>query len=253
MSTAPSDPGAAGPGPSDPGMPDMPRDPERTRGRYAVTLDGRPAGMDERFVLGDIAPGVWRVRSTRITARPTSRLETDVRLDADGAVAVALRWVGSGDGVVREARADLLERGGAVTATRTVEGTAYDASALAGRVDVLAHAVTGPLVLAALDGVDVVVPSVLDVSDAASFLAPVPTRWTAVRTGDGVVVVSGVEHAGTAYDVVDGRSGRVSDVLVDAGGLVLRSRRPTAAGELEVRLVDLDGPWPEPLRWGSTT
>jgi hypothetical protein len=234
-------------------MPDMPRDPERTRGRYAATLDGRPAGMDERFVLGDIAPGVWRVRSTRITARPTSRLETDVRVDADGAVAVALRWVGSGDGVVREARADLLERGGAVTATRTVEGTAYDAPVLGGRISVLAHAFTGPLVLAALDGVDVVEPSVLDVAGAASFLAPVPTRWTATPTGGAVVMVGGVEHAGTAYDVVDGRTGRVSSVLVDAGGLVLRSRTSTADGELEVRLVDIDGPWPEPLRWGTAT
>ena len=255
MSTAPSDPGAAGPGPSDPGMPDMPRDPERTRGRYAVTLDGRPAGIDERFVLGDIAPGVWRVRSTRISARPTSRLETDVRVDADGAVGVALRWVGSGDGVVREARSDLLERDGAVTVTRIVEGTAYDAPAFLGRIDVLAHACTGPLVLSALhgDGIDVVEPSVLDVGDAASFLAPVMTRWSATRTGQDVVVVSGVEHAGTAYDRLDERTGRVSSVLVDTGGLVLRSRTTTAAGEIEVRLVDVDGPWPEPMRWGATT
>ena len=234
-------------------MPDMPRDPERTRGRYAVTLDGRPAGMDERFVLGDIAPGVWRVRSTRITARPTSRLETDVRVDADGTVAVALRWVGSGDGVVRDARADLLARGGDVSATRTVEGTAYDAPALHGRIDVLALAVTGPLVLAAVDGVDVVEPSVLDAADAAAFLAPLPTRWTATRTGEDAVPVGGVEHAGTAYDVVDGRTGQVSNVLVDAGGLVLRSRKVTGDGELEMRLVDLDGSWPEPLRWGSAT
>jgi hypothetical protein len=233
-------------------MPDMPRDPERTRGRYAVTLDGRAAGMDERFVLGDIAPGVWRVRSTRITARPTSRLETDVRIEADGAVGVALRWVGSGDGVVREARADLLEQAGAVTGTRTVEGTAYDAPVFAGRLDVLAHACLGPLVLAALDGVDVVEPSVREAGDPASFLAPVAARWSATRTGMDVAVVGGVEHAGTAYDLVDARTGRTTSFVVDAGGLVLRSRVATAEGELEVRLMDLDGPWPEPLAWGAT-
>jgi hypothetical protein len=79
------------------------------------------------------------------------------------------------------------------------------------------------------------------------------TRWTATRTGDGIVVVSGVEHAGTAYDLVDERTGRTSTVLIDAGGLVLSSRTATDSGELEVRLVDLDGPWPEPLAWGAAT
>jgi hypothetical protein len=67
------------------------------------------------------------------------------------------------------------------------------------------------------------------------------------------VVVSGVEHEGTAYDLVDQRTGRMSDVLVDAGGHVLSSRTVSTAGELDVRLVDLDGPWPEPLAWGAAT
>ena len=123
---------------------------------------------------------------------------------------------------------------------------------ITGRLDVLAHVCAGPLVLAALDGVDVVEPWVGGVGDPASFLAPVVTRWTSTRTGDDVVVVSGVEHAGTAYARVDARSGRTTSLLVDAGGLALRGRVATAEGELEVRLVDLDGPWPEPLAWGAT-
>ena len=258
--------------PADPPMPDMPRDPERTRGRYAFTLDGRPAGIDERFVLGDIAPGVWRVRTTRVSARPTSRIETDVRIDADG-TAVAIRWTGSGPGVVRDATAELVERSGLVRGSRTVEGLAHAEVEVAGRVNTLAHVVSGPLMLAAAGesaagvagaesgaagasagasagGVDVVEPAVLAVDDPAEFLAPVALRWTATRTGTETVEVDGVDREGTTYDWVDSSTGWTARVVVDPGGLVLRTRLAAPDGELEVRLTDVDGPWPVPLSWG---
>jgi hypothetical protein len=241
-------------------MPDMPRDPERTRGRYAFTLDGRPAGIDERFVLGDIAPGVWRVRTTRVSARPTSRLESDVRIDVDG-TSVAIRWTGSGPGVVRDATAELVERAGLVRGSRTVEGLAHAAIEVPGRVNTLAHVVSGPLMLAAAGaagaagagaaaGVDVVEPAVLAVGDPSAFLAPTALRWTATRTGKETVEVDGEDHEGTAYDWVDSGTGWTARVVVDPGGLILRTRLAAPDGELEVRLTDVDGPWPVPLSWG---
>jgi hypothetical protein len=231
-------------------MPDMPRDPERTRGRYVVTLDGRPAGSDERFVLGDIAPGVWRIRTTRVSAHPTSRLESDVRIDASG-TSVAVRWVGSAVDVVREASADLLEQAGVVSGTRSVEGHAYDEVAAGGRLHTPAHVVSGPLLLDAVDGIDVVEPYLLDASDERVFLEPVVLRWTTTRTGEDSVLVAGEERAGTAYDWVASSTGREAAVLIDAGGLLLRTRVTTPEGELEVRLVEVDGPWPTPLSWGA--
>ena len=227
----------------------MPRDPERTRGRYLFTLDGRPAGIDERFVLGDIAPGVWRARTTRVGARPTFRLESDVRVDVTG-LSVAVRWVGSGPGVVREAGSELVQREGAVTATRTVDGTAYAVSETRGRLNTLAHAVSGPLVLAAVGGTDVVEANVLDASDPSTFLAPVALRWTTAPASADSVLVDEVERAGTAYDWVDSRTGWTASMIVDRGGLLLRSRLAAPDGLLEVRLAEVYGPWPEPLRWG---
>lgn len=234
--------------PSDPRLPDMPRDPERTRGRYDVTLDGRPAGIDERFVLGEIAPGVWRARTTRVLSRPTARLESDVRADADG-VSVAIRWLGSGDGVVRDATATLVERSGTVRATRTVDGQTHDEVVLPGRVNTLAHVASGPLVLAAVGGVAVVAPQVLDPHDGATFLAPVAARWTTTPAGAGTALVGGEEHRGTAYDWVDSSTGWTASVVVDDGGLLLRTRLAAPDGELEVTLAEVEGPWPVPLSW----
>ena len=236
--------------PRDPRMPDMPRDPERTRGRYAFTLDGRPAGIDERFVLGEIAPGVWRVRTTRVSARPTSRVETDVRVDGIG-TSLALRWTGSGDGVVRDASAELREADGVVIGVRTVEGRTSDEVSIPGRLNVVSHAVAGLLVPAAVGGVDVVEPDLLGTGDPSVLLEPRSVRWTTSRTGEEPVTVGGVEHAGTAYDWVDSGTGWTARMVVDAGGLLLRTRLAAPDGELEVLLVEVDGPWPEPLSWAT--
>ena len=188
-------------------MPDMPRDPERTRGRYAVTLDGRPAGMDERFVLGDIAPGVWRVRSTRITARPTSRLESDVR---DRGRRGCRRRAAVGRlgrrrrarGPRRPARAGRCRHGHEDRRGHGVRRPRDRRPARRPR-----PACAGPLVLAALDGVDVVEP----VGARRGRPGVVPRAGCDAVDGDAhrrgtVVVVGGVEHAGTAYDRVDERT-----------------------------------------------
>lgn len=234
---------------ADPRMPDMPRDPERSRGRYGFTLDGAAIAIDERFVLGEIAPGVVRVRTTRVSARPTSRLESDVRVDADG-MSVALRWAGSGLDVVREATAELLERQGTVVAGRVVEGLSSGSEQVPGRIDALAHVVAGPLMLAALDGVEVVAPDVVDPADPVRFLAPSRQRWRTAVVGADSVVLDGEERAGTAYSWVEEVTGREGVVTVDAGGLILRTVVAASDGRLEVVLREVTGAWPTPSAWG---
>ena len=229
-------------------LPDMPRDPTRTRGRYAFTLDGVPAGIDERFVLGDLAQGVVRVRTTRVLSRPTSRVESDVRIGPEG-LDVEVRWTGSGPGVVREGSVQLVERHGTVSGRRVVDGQAYDVSAVDARLNTVAHAVSGPLVLAAVTGLDLVAPDLTSTGDPAALLAPVSERWRTVATGTDATVVAGEAHEGTAYGWVDEVSGRTATMLVDEGGLLLRTRLAAADGLLEVRLVELTGPWPQPTTW----
>lgn len=233
-----------------PHLPDMPRDPVRTRGRYVVTLDGRRAGVDERFVLGDLAPDVVRVRTTRVLARPTSRVESDVRVGPDG-LDVEVRWTGSGVGVVREGSVQLVERDGRVRGRRVVEGTAHDVDAVPARLNTVAHAVSGPLVVAAAEGLELVAPDLVSTSDPAALLAPVVERWRTCVTGTDTVVVGGEPHEGTSYDWVEEVSGRAATMLVDAGGLLLRSRLEASDGLLEVVLVELTGPWPTPLAWSG--
>ena len=138
-------------------MPDMPRDPERTRGRYVFTLDGAPAGIDERFLVGEIAPGVVRARTTRVMSRPVARFESDVRVDSLSTT-VALRWVGSGAEAVRDAEAEYAEDAGVVTAVRMVAGVRTVFDPVPGSVQAAAHVQGGPLVVAAVDGVDLVEP-----------------------------------------------------------------------------------------------
>jgi hypothetical protein len=240
--------GVGGAGSADPGMPDMPSDPVRTRGRYAFTLDGAPAGIDERFVVGDIAPGVVRARTTRVMSRPVARLETDVRIDPVG-VSAAVRWVGSAAGAARDASADLHQDPTGVSASRVVEGTAYAVTELPGLLNTLAHVVSGPLMLAALGGADVVEPDLLAPDDPASFLAAIATRWTTTEAGPAVVSVDGVDHDGTSYLWSDARTGVDAHLVVDAGGLLLRSRLTAPDGLLEVVLTEVTGPWPVPSDW----
>ena len=237
---------------ANPEMPVMAHDPERTRGRYVDTLAGAPAGIDERFVLGEIAPGVVRARTTRISARPVSRLESDVRVEP-GRTSVAMRWVGSGSGAIRDASAELIEERGAVTASRTVEGVTTTYAAQPGRVQAAAHVQGGPLVVGAVGGLELVEPDLYAPEDPEALFSPVPLTWTTTRStpvGAASVVVSGVERAGTAYDWVDSRSERPAVIVVDEGGLILRVRMQAPDGLLEVTLAEVTGPWPTPATWG---
>jgi hypothetical protein len=227
-------------------MPVMAQDAERSRGRYVYTRDGAPVGVDERFVLGEIAPGVVRVRSTRITASPTARLEVDVRVTATGSDAV-VRWVGSAPGVARAARAEYAAAGGAVVVTREVDGVVHDAVTVPGASYPLMRVFTGPLVVASVPGLDLVVPDVADPTDLERFLGPVTSSRTAEVLGDRAVVVDGVEHEGTAYRWIGGAYGEDgAEFVVDRGGLLLAYAVTQPSGRWEVALAQVSGPW---VRW----
>lgn len=220
----------------DPRMPDMPADAERSRGRYAHVRDGGPAGIDERWVAGDVGSGAVRIRSTRVAASPTSRLEVDVRLAGASSSAV-LRWTGSGDGVVKAATVECVALDGQVEVRRVVDGITYD--------PVL---VDGPLVLPAL-----VLGGLLsqgtasafalgDARDPDAFLAPVPVL---VEFGPSEAVdVDGAEATALAWRISGGIELDGEDVL-DRSGLL---RRRTAGG-VTASLVELTGPTLTPASW----
>ena len=52
-------------------------------GQAAEPAFAGAAGVDEQWVAGEVGPGAWRVRSTRIAAAPVSRLEVDARWSAE--------------------------------------------------------------------------------------------------------------------------------------------------------------------------
>jgi hypothetical protein len=245
------DPATSGAPVPDPAMPDMPSDPVRTRGRYRYVRDGEPVGVDERFVLGDVAPGAVRVRSTRVSATPVSRLEVDARLTAAGSD-VQVRWTGSAPDVARSASAAVTEREGRVATVRTVDGTAYDDAPVVGALYPLMRVFTGLRVLASLAGPHaVVVPDIAAAADAARFLSPVVSERSAEALGERGVVVGGVEHPGTAYRWVGGAYPDGAEFVVDPGGLLLEYAVAQDSGRWVVSLAEVTGPWPEPLSWPS--
>jgi hypothetical protein len=227
---------------ADAAMPVMAQEAERSRGRYRYTRDGEPMPVDERFVLGEIAPGVVRVRSTRITATPTARLEVDVRISG-GRTDAVVRWTGSAPGVAREARAEYSGEDGAVAVTRVVDGVVHEPVAAAGAVYPLMRVFTGPLVVGSVAGLDVVVPDVADPGAVDRFLAPVTSSRTAEVLGGRAVVVDGVERAGTAYRWIGGAYGEDgAEFVVDPGGLLLSYAVTQPSGRWEVALAEVTGP-----------
>jgi hypothetical protein len=233
----------------DPAMPDMPTDAERTRGRYVYTRDAEPVPVDERFVLGAIADGVVRVRSTRITPAPAGRLEADVRFSGAGVDAL-LRWVGSGPDVVRSATATCVGRNGVVESTRVVDSVASVGDRVAGELYPLMRVFTGAVVVRSVGGLDVVVPDIADCTDPARYLLPAASRREAVVLGERGVVVDGVERAGAAYRWSGGVYGEEgAEFVVDDGGLLLAYSVTQPSGRWDVTLTEVTGPWPRPLSW----
>ncbi len=223
----------------------MAADPQRSRGRYVYTRDGAAIAVDERFVLGEIAPGVLRVRSTRITGSPAARLEADVRMTVGGTTAT-IRWVGSSPGVASSARARYSSSpGGGVVVTREVDGVVHDEVTARGTQYPLLRVFTGPLVVASVGGRDVVVPEIADPRDRAAFLSPTTSRRTAQPLGQRPVMVDGVEREGTAYHWVGGAYGEDgADFVVDPGGLLLAYSVTQPSGRWDVTLAEVSGPWP---------
>jgi len=228
----------------DPQMPDMPKDADRSRGRYVHRRAGGGAGgVDEQWVAGEVGPGAWRVRSTRIAASPVSRLEVDARWSGD-LHTVALRWVGSGVGVVRSATVACVQVPGAVDVRRFVDD------------DELAPAsVSGPLVLPALvlagrlragAAYSFVVGDALD---PATFLVPVPVEVTVQDAGDEIVMVGGTDVEGTVrrWSVRGDGVDESGEDVVGPGGLLLRR----AYGDVVATLTEVTGPTAHPDVWGA--
>ena len=225
-------------------MPDMPQDADRSRGRYLHRrADGGTAGIDEQWVAGQVGPGAWRVRSTRIAAAPVSRLEVDARWSAE-VFAVVLRWVGSGAGVVRSATIACVEVPGAVEVRRFVDD-----------VELEPVSVGGPLVLPALVlGGRMLEGSaysfeVGDALDAETFLVPVPVEVSVQDAGDEVVMVGGSDVDGTLrrWRIAGEGVDRSGEDVVGPGGLLLRR----TTGDVVATLTEVAGPTAHPADWGA--
>ena len=229
---------------ADPSMPDMPQDADRSRGRYLHRrMDGSAAGIDEQWVAGQVGPGAWRARSTRIAAAPVSRLEVDARWSGE-VFAVVLRWVGSGAGVVHSATVACVEVPGAVEVRRFVDD-----------VELEPVSVEGPLVLPALvlGGRLPLGPAysfeVGDARDAATFLVPVPVEVSVQDAGDEVVMVGGADVEGTLWRwrITGEGLDRSGTDVVGPGGLLLRR----TAGDVVASLTEVSGPTAHPSAWGA--
>ena len=223
-------------------MPDMPADADRSRGRYLHLDDGRPVGVEERYVAGEVGEGI-RVRSIRVAANPASRLETDLRLSASGASAV-VRWTGSGDGVVRDASLEATWLDGAVEVRRTVEGTTSDPFVVEGRL------LLPGLVLAGTAGPGAALGLLVDPRDADALLVPTPCVVEAEDLGEDPVELGGRLVVGRRQRrTFVGLDLPVVEDVVDAGGLLLRR----TVGTFEARLAEATGPWPAPATWPRLT
>jgi hypothetical protein len=237
----------------DPAMPDMPRDPVRTRGRYSYLRDGEPMAVEERFVLGDLDDATVRVRATRVSATPVSRLEVDARITATG-TEVQVRWTGStaGSRARRGGGGECERRAGAHDAHRRGDGVRRGRRR--GRA-LPPHAGLhgGARALLGRAPHSVVVPDIADPADGARFLAPVVSERTAQVLGERSVLVGGVERAGTAYRWVGGAYPDGAEFVVDDGGLLLEYAVAQDSGRWQVTLSELTGPWPAPLTWPTAT
>jgi hypothetical protein len=219
-------------------MPDMPADPDRSRGRYLHLDAGRPAGVEERYVAGQVGDGV-RIRSIRVAASPASRLETDLRLSAAGASAV-VRWTGSGDGVVRDASLECTWLDGAVELRRTVEGTTSGPILVQGRLLLPGLVLAGTADPGPAHGVQV------EPRDAEALLAPRPCVVEVEDLGEDAVELGGRPVVGRRQRrTFVGLDLPVVEDVVDAGGLLLRR----TVGAFEARLAEATGPWPAPATW----
>jgi len=232
---------------SDPSMPEMPRDAERTRGRYVRLRDGKPTGMEERFVLGEIAPGVVRIRSTLVTPSPVGKLETDVRRSA-GVTDLSVRWVGASDKAIRNADGHYTAVDGIVTGSWRIDGRQYPEATATGVLDPSSLIMQGLYVATGRAGVPLVMPDEADPADPDRFLSLLSVTATSTVLGELGVEVDGEVRQGISYrwEV----AGVGPDVVVDRGGLLLNQIIETPDGTVhEARLMDVTGPWPRPLLW----
>jgi len=226
----------------DPRMPDMPADADRSRGRYVHLLEGAPAGVDQRYVLGDVGGGAIRIRSTRVTSTPVARSEFDIRLTPAG-VSVVLRWVGSGSGagVVRAATIECAEVDDGLEIRREIEGRHLDPVHLPGSL-ILPSLVLGGLMPAG-EG-RIFHPG--DGAEPDDFL-PRPVSMTREDLGDEVVMVGGSDVVGTAVAWRMSGALDLEGVDVIEGGLLLRR----TTGAVVATLTEVSGPWPRPSEWPS--
>jgi len=220
-------------------MPDMPTDAERSRGRYVHLRDGRPAGIDERWVAGDVGGGAVRIRSTRVSASPASKLEVDVRLSGSASSAV-LRWTGSGDGVVRAATVECVALDGRVQVRRVVDGVEHEPVLVDGPLVLPALVLSGRLCGGAASAF-----VVGDATDASSFLVPVRVE---VAVDDGRPADDpALPGARTVRWAVSGGFAAEGEDVVDDAGLL---RRRTT-DDVIATLVELTGPPLSPTAWAG--
>jgi hypothetical protein len=209
--------------------------------------DGEPTGMEERWVLGEIRPGVVRVRSTLVTPSPVGRLETDVRVQS-GLIEAQLRWTGSGSGSVQSGSGRYVGADGVVSGSWQLDDDEPRTDSAVGLLDPSSLIMSGRVIATARAGLDLVMPDQAAPGDRERFLSLFRVTATSTLREEVEVEVDGVAHPALAYDWQVTGVGPV--VVVDRGGLLLHQRVTTPDGRtVEARLVGVSGPWPRPFDW----
>jgi hypothetical protein len=228
-----------------------------TTGRYRYLLNGQEIDVDERFEIVVRDDGV--VVSSARSAQGT-RLSVQCVYSDDGVIGCVLEWTSELNGTAPSVLASyVVVADGSVEATWSVaDGPEQSDSIPAGLVAlsffplmrVFSGRSVAKLVAVAPQPVPVLVPDIRDPKAVDSFLTPLLGDRFAASVDDGVCEVDGVNHACVVVDYRGGSYDSDATVYLDDGGLLLRYTWPQeGVGEWDVRLSDVEGPWPTPSTW----
>lgn len=235
-----------------------------TSGCYTYSVDGSVAPVAEPFTV------TCREQSVLVTSErvaPGTRLNVDAVYNADGPTDVLLTWASDHEDLPQIATMRYVhDPAGGLTASGTVDSVEHShelALSAAASFFPLMRVYSGRTLLRLVDagdgggagdavnaGVDVVTPDIRDPSVHALFLQPLrdhrrtgATERTTLEVDGRAVACTKVEYLGGSYD-------QPASVWVDDGGLLLRyTWDQPGVGDWDVRIGDINGPWPVPRDW----
>jgi len=221
-------------------------------------LNGAEIPVTETFTIEQ------QVRGTSVTSArsaPGTELRVEARYSLEGGVECALEWTSELDGMAARVVASYsVAPDGSIAARWSTNDAAERTETIpvgSGPVPMffpLMRVFSGrslaKLVAVAPQPLPVLVPDIRDPKNVDAFLTPLLGDRFAASVAAGSCLVDDAAHP---CDVVDYRGGSYDSdatVYLDNGGLLLRYTWPQeGAGEWDVQLCEIEGPWPTPSQW----